>query len=176
MSLVDPTLFRNRVTDITVEDLRTLDTRLILLDIDNTLTEHAGQALTAEVSAWVERMRAEGFLLSLVSNSQSKRVKPFAGLVGLPYRCFACKPLTFAFRRVAREQGVPLSRCVVVGDQLYTDILGANLAGIRSIQLLPIELEQHKPFMRFKRGLEKRVMARRAAREQLQKKKEPSQK
>jgi HAD superfamily phosphatase (TIGR01668 family) len=160
MSLLYPTLFKNRITDITPSDLHSLHVRGVLLDVDNTLTTHGSQALDPAVQQWIEQMQAEGFVLTVVSNAPPQRVRPFAARIGLKYISIACKPLPAGFLRAAHRLGLPKDQCVAIGDQTFTDILGANLGGISSIQLMPIEKESHKPFMSFKRFLERDVLKR----------------
>ena len=156
MSIFYPTLLRNRITDITPEDLRALGVTGLLLDVDNTLTTHGSQELPPEVDRWLKSVAAKGFLPTVVSNALPKRVAPFARKIGLRYIAFACKPLPIGFLRAAKRLGLPKSCCAVIGDQAFTDILGARLC----IQVLPIRLEEHKPLMRLKRRLERGILAR----------------
>lgn len=160
MALFFPALLRGRITDITREDLSALGVEGLLLDVDNTLATHGGQELDPAIEDWLRRMEAEGIALTIVSNALPRRVRPFAVHVGLASIAFACKPLPLGFLRGARRLGLPRRRCAAVGDQIFTDILGANLCGIPSILLRPIQEEQHKPLMRFKRRLEKRLLDR----------------
>lgn len=129
MSLFYPTILRKRVTSITAEDLRALGVRGLLLDVDNTLTTHGSQALDPAVLAWLQAMEAAGFTPTVVSNALRKRVEPFAGKLGLRFIAFACKPLPIGFLRAAKRLGLPRGQCVVIGDQTFTDVLGARLAG-----------------------------------------------
>ncbi len=155
MALFYPTMYRRRITDITVADLHALGVKGILLDVDNTLTTHDNPALDAAVSAWLQRMGQEGFLLTVVSNNHDERVRPFAETIGLHYQARAAKPLPRGYRAAAKAMGVPLGQCVAVGDQIFTDILGANLSGVKSVLLEPIEPEIAQKFIVFKRRLER---------------------
>ena len=158
MPLFRPDLLKRRITDLTAEELRAWGIQGLLLDVDNTLTTHDSQALADEVKAWLDAMQAEGFSLMIVSNAKESRVQPFADRIGLEFEYRACKPLWFGFARARRRLGLKKSQCVVIGDQLFTDLLGAKWAGIRCVQVLPIELEIGKPFMMFKRRLERVLM------------------
>ena len=157
MSLFYPTMLKNRITDITLEELQAMGVKALLLDIDNTLTRHHSQELSDEVEAWLSQMEQAGIKRMLVSNSRRPRVEPFAGRIGLNFTHTSCKPLPFGFWRASKSLGVPLKACVAVGDQSFTDVLGAKLAGVRVIQLLPIE-EEDKPSFRVRRRLEKRIL------------------
>ena len=158
MSLFHPTLLKNRITELTVEDLRAMSVKALLLDVDNTLTKHHSQELPDDVAAWLEEMRGAGIALMLVSNSKEPRVKPFAQRIGLPYVHTSCKPIPFGFRRASKALGIERRACMAIGDQTFTDVLGAKLAGVRVTQLIPIEPESGWTF-RLKRRLERPILA-----------------
>lgn len=158
MSLFYPTLYRRRITDVTAEDLRRLGVRGLLLDVDNTLTTHDAPDLTDEVKGWLAMMQAEGFRLMIVSNNQPARVAPFAEKIGLPYTAHARKPLPAGYRLAAKNLEIPLKECVAVGDQIFTDIMGAGLCGIPSVLLEPIQPEVEQKFIVFKRKIERLLM------------------
>ena len=84
-----PTIYRRRITDITVKDLRALGAQGILLDIDNTLTTHDNPVLDERVRAWLDEMREAGFSLTVVSNNRDERVRPFAEAIGLSFQARA---------------------------------------------------------------------------------------
>lgn len=160
MSLFYPTLLRDRLSDVTVADLHALGIKGVLLDVDNTLTTHYNPDLPPESAAWLNTMKEAGFALTIVSNAKRHRVEPFAKKIGLPCTWLSAKPLPFAFWRGARRLGLPRRQCVAIGDQTFTDTFGARLCGIPCVQLLPIRLEEDKPFMMCKRRLETRILAR----------------
>ncbi len=157
MALFYPDLLRNRITDITLDDLYTLGVKGLLLDVDNTLTTHGSQELDEKVEAWLKHMADSGIALTVVSNALPRRVRPFAQRIGLRYIAFSCKPSPLGFWRAARRLGLKRRECSAVGDQTFTDVIGAHLAGVRSIQLMPIQLE-HQATLRFKRSLERRIL------------------
>jgi len=161
MPLLYPTFYRNRITDITVEDLRTLGIKGLLLDVDNTLTTHGSQFLSDEVRDWLETMKSAGLAMTVVSNSWEWRVAPFAQRIGLKHTSLSCKPLPFGFLRGARRMGLKRRECLAIGDQVFTDILGANLCGIPCVQLQPILLETGKPILLFKRKIERYLYTKR---------------
>lgn len=166
MPLFYPTLYRDHITDITLDDLKRLGVRGLLLDVDNTLTTHGSQVLSNEVRDWLDGMRRAGIPMTVVSNSWEWRVAPFADRIGLRHTSLSCKPLPFGFWRGARRLGLKPRECVAIGDQVFTDILGANLCGVPCIQLQPIQLETGKPILKFKRKLEKILYAKRGGKGQ----------
>ncbi len=157
MSICRPALLKRSIVDITAQELRALGVSGVLLDVDNTLTTHDSQAVSKEVTDWLSAMQQQGFSLTVVSNGKYDRVLPFAQKIGLPFISMAAKPLPFGLWRAARSLHLPLKRCVVIGDQVFTDLLGGKLAGIRVVLLRPIEPEVGKPFMQFKRRVEKHI-------------------
>ncbi len=153
-----PTHYRRRITDVTVEDLHRLGIKGVLLDVDNTLTTHDNPNLDPAVSAWLAAMQAAGFTLIIVSNNRADRVAPFAQKIGLPYYGRAKKPLPGGYRAAAAAMGLSAKDCVAIGDQIFTDILGANLAGMPCILLEPIQPEVEQKFIVFKRKLERPLL------------------
>ncbi len=160
MALLYPRLYRNRITDITLQDLETLGVRGLLLDVDNTLTTHGSQHLSDDVAAWLKMMREAGIALTVVSNSWEWRVAPFADKLGLRHISLSCKPSPIGFWRAARRLKLPRKQCAAIGDQVFTDILGANLGGVPCILLEPIQKEHGKPFLQLRRRWEKPIRRR----------------
>jgi HAD superfamily phosphatase (TIGR01668 family) len=155
MALFYPTRYRRRITDVTVTELQRMGVRGILLDVDNTLTTHDAPELDPAVSAWLEEMAEAGFPRMIVSNNQAARVQPFAQKIGLDFQALAHKPLPGGYRAAAQAMGLPTRQCVAIGDQIFTDILGANLAGMLCILLEPISTDGEPPFIVFKRRVER---------------------
>ncbi len=102
MALFYPTIYRRRITDITVEMIHAQGVKGILLDVDNTLTTHDNPQVSPAVTAWLDAMRAAGVALTVVSNNSDARVRPFAEKIGLEYQAKAAKPLP----RGGTENGV----------------------------------------------------------------------
>ena len=165
MSLFYPTRYRRRITAVTAADLESLGVRGILLDVDNTLTTHDNMAIAPAVTAWLDAVRAAGYQPIVVSNNKAPRVAPFAAMLDLPFQAKAKKPLPAGYRAAAATLGLRPEQCVVIGDQIFTDIVGANLAGMPSILLEPIKPEVEQKFIVFKRRFERVLMRSRRERE-----------
>ena len=159
MPLFLPRLMLGKMTDITPELLRGLGISALLLDIDNTMTTHDNPVPAPGVTEWIVRMKAEGFALVVVSNNSEQRVSPFARLIGLDFVSEGKKPLPSGFRRACEQLGINPKNAAVVGDQIFTDILGGNLLGAYTILTEPYQLED-MPFFKVKRALEKPVIRR----------------
>ncbi len=158
MGLLTPTLCADKLTDVTADMLRNLGVSALLLDIDNTLASHISHEPAGGVESWIKEMEAEGFRLIIVSNNYAKRVEPFAQKISLPFVSRAYKPLPMGYVKAARELETPRRSCVIIGDQIYTDIIGANLCGMKSILLKPIDIEDGLSF-KIRRRLERGIRA-----------------
>lgn len=149
-----PTYVFDKVTDITPEFLRRKHIKGLLLDLDNTLTTHNNPVVPQSSIDWIALMKRSGVKLMIVSNNHAPRVTPFAEQLGIEFECEGAKPLTFGYSRAIKRMGLERRDIAAVGDQIFTDILGSNLKGIRSVFVFPIQPETSLPF-RFKRACEK---------------------
>ena len=111
--------------------------RAILFDIDNTLVEHDAPVNT-QVKALIGELRGMGFKMCVVSNNGEERVSSFARAVRIPYVCHAKKPGTKGYMQALKLLDVQKDSAMSVGDQLFTDMWGANNAGIFSVLTKPI--------------------------------------
>jgi HAD superfamily phosphatase (TIGR01668 family) len=143
--------------DITAEFLKTNGIKALLLDIDNTLSAHCGENPFPEAPGWLEKLKTAGIKVILVSNNHYPRIKPFADKLSLPFITDAKKPLPVGYNKALAALGVTKREAAAIGDQIFTDILGANLAGIKSIFVFPKVPETSLPF-RFKRAIEKPLL------------------
>ena len=159
MALLLPTYAVPTVLDVSASLLRSMKVRAILLDVDNTLSKPGSQEPFAGVEQWVESMQRKGFVLTILSNNFRRRVAPFANRMRVPFLSFACKPLPGGYWRAISRLGISKKEAVVVGDQVFTDVLGANLSGVRSILLAPAA-EEHGASIRLRRSLETSVRRR----------------
>lgn len=118
--------------------------KVLLLDMDNTMTRWREPVATPELREWVRVLCDNNVGLFIVSNSRySKNVGKLAGELGLPYLSKARKPGPWGFRAALRTLGASREEALVVGDQLFTDILGGNLSHIRTCLVCPIADKEH---------------------------------
>ncbi len=141
-SLLMPTAAVRNVTDITIGLIRKLDTDAILLDVDNTLAPPTSHIPYEGVREWIDMLKKNGIQVVICSNNYRKRVKPFSDSVGLDCVAMSLKPFPFGFNRAKRKLKEKPQSVLVVGDQIYTDVLGANLAGMKSVLLVPRDDEK----------------------------------
>ena len=127
--------------------------RGILFDVDNTLVPH-GAPEDERVIKLFKHLKEIGFKTCLISNNKEYRVKPFADKLGTKYIYDAHKPSKKSYNKAFDVLGTDKDETMFVGDQIFTDVMGSNLKGIRSIFVFPIKPEESLPF-RFKRACEK---------------------
>ena len=138
MRIFTPDRYVVSVDRIDLEGLWASGTRAIMLDRDNTLVPRDRSSAPAEVAAWLDRARAMGFSLYMVSNNWHRdQVERSARELGLKAIGFACKPFPFAVRAALRRMGVAPERAVLISDQLYTDVWAGNFAGVGTILVRP---------------------------------------
>ena len=128
-------------------------TRGIIFDIDNTLVPHGAPA-DAHAVALFERLRSMGFRVCLISNNKEPRVKPFADSVGALYECSAGKPMKKGYVKAMQLMETTPKETLFIGDQILTDVWGANRAGIRSFLICPVARHTDPLQVKLKRLLE----------------------
>ena len=157
--LLKPDIKLHGITDITVELLNKYNIKALLLDVDNTMSTHHGTILTDGLMDWIERMQQSGIKLMVLSNSKRKRIEPFAARIGLPFISLGCKPLPTGYWRGVKALGEKSKNVAIVGDQIFTDVLGGNAVGVKTILLTPIKPEDGWSF-KLRRKLEKKLYKR----------------
>ncbi len=158
MNLLLPDIKLNRITDITLELLSKNNISALLLDVDNTMSTHHGTVLTDGLMEWIKEMQHGGIELLVLSNSKRKRVEPFAKRIGLPFISLGCKPLPTGYIRGIKRLQKKRGNVAIVGDQIFTDVLGGNIVGIKTIMLTLIKAEDAWSF-KLRRNLEKKIIA-----------------
>ena len=126
-------------------------------DIDNTLVTH-GSPADERAIALFKHLKELGFSCLVLSNNKEPRVKSFAKQVGIKYIYKAGKPKPSGYRTAMERLGTDTKNTLFVGDQIFTDIIGANLTGIRSILVAPIDPHEEIQIV-LKRFIEKPVIA-----------------
>ena len=151
-----PNMYMDSTYVIDFEKLYEEGIRGLIFDIDNTLVEH-GVPADDRAIALFERLRRIGFKTCLISNNKEPRVKPFAQAVNSQYVFKANKPSRKNYRKAMEYMGTDETNTVFVGDQLFTDVYGANRCGIKSILVKPIHPKEEIQIV-LKRKLEKIVL------------------
>jgi uncharacterized protein len=133
------------VTSISLDELQAQGIRAIIIDLDNTLVGYKRVEPVAEVAAWVRQAQERGLAVAIVSNNVRAWVSSIAKHLGIvTYVPNALKPLPFGVIKAVKQLRVPRSAVVVVGDQMFADVLAAKLLGINAILTDPIERSEHR--------------------------------
>ncbi|AAF11518.1 YqeG family HAD IIIA-type phosphatase [Deinococcus radiodurans] len=159
MSLLRPDDLIAHVSQITPEFLAARGLRGLVLDLDNTLIPYKSYEDAAEIIAWAADLRGAGIRLYLLSNATAKRAAFWLPKLGFDGVGMAGKPNPRAFRRALEVLGLPAPQVAMVGDQLFTDVLGGNLAGMHTVLVEPL-IDNALPHTRLTRRLERQVLGR----------------
>ncbi len=137
MSKLYPKQEENKVYDIDFDRLYKMGMRGVIFDIDNTLSPH-GMPADDKIIEFFNQLHNKGIRTFLLSNNKNDRVAPFAESVDSAYIAKAGKPAKKAYLEAMKYMKTDIKSTVFVGDQIFTDIYGANRLGIYSILLKPI--------------------------------------
>jgi HAD superfamily phosphatase (TIGR01668 family) len=134
-----PTFAAMSLEELDLEELRKSGKTLVLLDVDNTLVLWRSEEIPESTMAWIERGKALGLQFCILSNTRRKeRLARLAERFGIPYLTGRFKPSPEMYRLAMQRFGAEPFECVMIGDQLLTDVLGANRAGIDAIWVKPL--------------------------------------
>lgn len=158
-----PDLYVERVADIPLEQLWARGIRGLLLDLDNTLLANFANQFETPVIEWAASVREHGLSLCIVTNATHHRTEMLAQILGIPGIARARKPLTRGLRQGLRSLGLQTHQAAMVGDQIFTDVWAGKRAGLYTILVVPIN-RRESWLTRWKRPLERRVLARLARR------------
>ena len=148
--MLGPDRFAPRLADVLHEELEAAGIRGLIVDLDNTLMGFHETELGQEHLEWVERAHDRGFKMVMLSNNFSTRVRSIADQLRIACIPNALKPLPFGFLRAKRMLGLPRRQIAVVGDQLFTDVLGGKFCGHYTILTEPIEAKDFPITMMFR--------------------------
>ena len=140
------------ILHISFDFLKRHDLRGLALDLDNTLAPYKQSRVMPAVAAWIANLKRQGIGLAVLSNARKERVAAFCAPLGLPYVSKAGKPGIGGFRRVSKLLRLEPEQIGMVGDQLFTDMLGARRGGFSAIFVKPLNLKN--PFYRLRHMVE----------------------
>lgn len=148
-----PNEYLNRVEEITIEFLQKHKIKALILDVDNTLIDY-NKNLSPNVEKWIRELKGQGTKIYLLSNTnQREKVKKVADRVQIPYEYLAKKPFKFGFKKVQKKLNEKPENIAVVGDQIFTDIIGGNRCDMFTILVDPIDKKDYW-YTAWKRPLE----------------------
>lgn len=154
-----PKEYLNSVKDIKIELLQKNNIKGLILDVDNTLIDF-DRKMPEGIEKWAQNMKQNDIKICILSNSNKvDKVKGVADKLEVPFLYFAKKPFKSGFKKAKKLLNLEAENIAVVGDQIMTDVIGANRSDMFSILVKPIEEKDY--FMtRVKRPLEKIIIQR----------------
>jgi len=148
-----------RVEDIALGLLSGWGVRGLVLDLDNTMVPWNTADVSAQVRAWVSGLRSAGFGMCVLTNNYTRRASSVAELLEIPIIKGALKPSPLAFRSALRRLDLAAAQTAAVGDQVFTDVLGGKLLGMRTVLVTPLSTREF-PTTKIVRWLERPLRAR----------------
>lgn len=136
--LFTPDYYIHRFNALRPDVLRQRGIVLLLCDIDNTLVAHDEAQPNEEVLHFLQNMKKAGIQLVFISNNVEERVSTFAKALDIAYYPFAMKPMKKTYRKILQDYPYDRKQIAVLGDQMMTDMLGANRMGFYTVLTAPV--------------------------------------
>ncbi len=136
--LLLPRMYVESIYHIDLEKLRARGIDTIISDLDNTLVPWVETQVNPELKTWLENLKAQGFKVCLVSNALERRIAHFRAELNVPGLSRANKPSRKAFRQALALLGSRPENTAMIGDQIFTDVLGGNRLGLFTILVVPL--------------------------------------
>lgn len=156
-NILKPKAKFDRITDIDIEFLKKNNIKALILDVDNTLID-LDRKLLENVEEWIENVKKENIKMCIASNSMKKeKILKVAHELDVPYVYFATKPFKRGLKKAQNILNEKPEYIAEIGDQLFTDVLGANRMKMFSILTVPISFEKNL-YARIKRKMEKIIL------------------
>lgn len=154
MKLFKPNYYVSNYQNISIPRLQKAGITLLLCDIDNTLVASHDPDANEEVQHFVHTMERAGIHIAIVSNARKSRVMHFSKDLDIPDVYYlSLKPLSRNIKKAMHQNKVDKRHTALIGDQLFTDMLGGNLAGIYTILTQPIS-QRDKGWTKVNRKIE----------------------
>ena len=155
-----PDMYYKNVQSINIQDLNKHNIKGIILDVDNTLIDYK-KVVSNEVKNWVSDIKSAGFKVCILSNSNNKdKISNVANTLDLDYFMLAKKPFKSGFKKVLKFFNIPAKNIAAIGDQVFTDVLGANRMNMVSIYVEPINKKEYW-YTKWKRPIETFILNKR---------------
>ena len=138
IQILQPRLFVQTIYDIDLKRLVDRGMKGLILDLDNTLVGWNQPDASSELLTWLEQVRTHSLQTCIVSNNMSDRVERFSRSIGVMAIAKAAKPRRRAFQHAMWKMGTHHRDTAVVGDQIFTDILGGNRLQLYTILVKPL--------------------------------------
>ena len=134
-----PNIYFNSVLEITINFLMKNKIKALILDVDNTLIDYE-QNLSEEIIKWSKHLQGQGIKMYILSNTnKTQKVKKVAEKLEIPYELFAKKPSKKGFLKIQQKLNINSKNIAVIGDQIFTDIIGGNRCNMFTILVDPVD-------------------------------------
>ena len=151
-----PNIYLTSVLDIKIEYLIKNKIKALILDVDNTLIDY-NKNLSDEIVAWSKEIQGQGIKIYILSNTNKKeKVKTVAEKLQIPYEMFAKKPSKKGFIKIQNILNINPESIAVVGDQIFTDVIGGNRCNMFTILVDPVDKKDYW-YTAWKRPLENKL-------------------
>ena len=138
-----PNVYFTNVQDITISFLIKNKIKALILDLDNTLIDYK-KNLSEEIIEWSKMLQGQGIKMYILSNTnKEEKVKMVANKLEIPYELFAKKPFKKGFLKVQEKLKLKNENIAVVGDQIFTDIIGGNRCNMFTILVDPVDKKDY---------------------------------
>lgn len=152
-----PDYFVKHLCDIDSKKLRNDGILLLICDVDNTLCLHDESEICQQHLDWIDSVKKEGIKVVLISNNHKKRIAKIGQTIGCDTIGFALKPMKHAYKEILRRYQVSTCEVFCVGDQLFTDIIGAKRMKMKCALVEPLA-EKDIIYTRVYRWIEKLIV------------------
>ena len=157
MSLFYPDIIKNSIFDIDINNLVERGIKAIVFDIDNTLAYNNEKEPSEKVCEFIKEIKNKGFYVIVASNNSEERVRKFCEKLDSLYVYRANKPLGKKINLLLKSIKVKRKEACLIGDQIFTDVLCANLMGMLSLLVKPFDTNEND-FIKFKRKVENLII------------------
>ncbi len=138
-NILYPGLYVDSLLDIPLDELNNRGIKAFILDLDNTITEWNSNDVRFEVEEWFKLIKEQGYKACILSNNAERRIIQVADRLGIPFIHRARKPRRGSFLRAVALMEVNAAEAAVIGDQIFTDVLGGNRSGLFTILVKPLD-------------------------------------
>ena len=153
-NIFQPDLYINSLDDLDLKRLKEEGYRNILIDLDNTLAPYYDKHIDERAKEILDKMSEEGLFVVVMSNNHEERVRDFLKGTDHHYQSMSLKPTKVGYKKILERYGLKASETLAIGDQILTDIVGANRMKIFSILVEPL-VEKDSFSTRINRQFEK---------------------
>ena len=138
-----PNAYLERVQDITIDFLNKNKLQALILDVDNTLIDYY-KNLSEDIIKWAKELKKQGIVLYILSNTNKKqKVEMVSKKLEIPYEMFAKKPSKGGFIKIQKKLNIDSQNIGVVGDQIFTDVIGGNRCNMFTILVDPVDKKDY---------------------------------